>query len=252
MILADFLEKPLGKGDASVNVSAITQALSIKYDLYSKTKGDKIKMKIFRQPLKDTYWVWLTMPTETERDNTYDVVYKFINPKPTNRVSISISKFDIQIFANTPSFAYTYSYVYNKNGLLIPSLQGKLGKTFMTSEPEVRNRNNILLFDKYIYFGARYILDSKVLNRAIADAKSNKYEEKLFNSNIRSLNTIMDEYKKAEDKLRVKKRKVKVNNKEKEKRSKDIGGVNRIGKISNSKNANKKSSVKKISSIKKR
>lgn len=255
MTLNEFLENPIGKGDASINVTVLRQALSAKYDIYQKTKYKQVKMSIYKQPLKDVYWIWLEMPTETERDNTYDVVYKFTNPKPTDRTSLGIGKFDIQIFANVPSFAYTFAYVYNANELLIDTLSSKLGKDFISKTPDVRNRNQVLLFDKYVYFGARYILDSKVLNRMVADSRASRYQQDNFNSKIRTLSTIMDEYKIADKKLRAKKGKPKNNSKE-EKRS-DVGGVKRIsGKKSGvnniSKNAAKKSTIKKKGTVTKR
>lgn len=229
MILREFLDNPIGKGDASVNTKFIKQALDLKYATYTKNKEKKVEMRIYRQPRNDIYWVHLIMPTETERDNTYDVVFKFSNPSPLDRTALGIGKFDVQIFANTPSFAYTYAYVYNKMGILIPSLTSKLGKIFVSKEPKVRNRNQLSLYDKYIYFGARYILDSKVLYRAVADVKSFKYEEKHFHGTIRTLKVIMDEYETAEEKLK-KKKKVKNYEKRKErsKRSSETATVNRV------------------------
>lgn len=209
MTLNEFLDNPIGKGDASVNTAVIKSALDVKYRSYTDASTGKkkiINLKIYRQPMKDIYWIVMTIPSETERTNSYDVVYKFINPKPMNRTSLSISKFDIQIFANSPSFAYTYSYVYNKHGLLIPELSSKLGRKFTSTAPDTRNRNQIILYDKYVYFGARYILDSKVLNRMVADAKSSPYDEKYLQSHIRTLNNIMDDYRIAEEKLKGKKK----------------------------------------------
>lgn len=206
MILKDFLENPVGKGDASINASLITESLRIKYEAsYSDNSKNKIGVKVFHQPLKDIYWIWLIIPSETGRGNSYDVVYKFINPDPKNRLGLSISKFDIEIFANSPSFAYTYAYVYNQNKLLVPELSGKLGGTFMKRSPDTRNRNQIILFDKYVYFGAKYIMDSKLLNRAIIDTRAKKYDAKYLSNNIRSLSKIMDEYQIAEQKIRKKK-----------------------------------------------
>lgn len=103
-----------------------------------------------------------------------------------------------------------------------------------------------MLYDKYIYFGARYILDSKVLNRAIADIKSVGYEEKHFNSTIRSLSVIHDEYDKAEEKLKRKKKGVKhEKDKKRSQRSSETESVNRItGSGSTVKNVPKKSNNK--------
>ena len=257
MTLKEFLDNPVGKGDASINASLITDALSKKYEnSYTDNaigKKKQIEMKVLHQPIKDIYWIILTIPSETGRGNSYDVVYKFTNPKSGNRLSLSISGFDIQIFANSPSFAYTYAYVYNENNLLISDLSGKLGNVFMKKSPDTRNRNRVILFDKYIYFGAKYILESKVLNRAVADAKSIKYSQEYVSRNIRSLKTIMDEYAVAEEKLRIKKKKEKkgVNNSTNKTKStsSDNTGINTISKRSGTtgvtKNAARKKSVPK-------
>lgn len=264
MTLKEFLDNPIGKGDASINVSLITDALSKKYEAsYTDSaigKKKKITMKILHQPLKDIYWIILTIPSETGRGNSYDVVYKLINSKAGNRLGISISGFDIQVFANSPSFAYTYAYVYNKNGLLIPELSGKLGNIFMKKSPDTRNRNQIVLFDKYIYFGAKYILESKVLNRAIADANSAKYSTTYLTSHIRSLKTIMSEYHDADEKSKNRRKKevgagskYKTNNQDKSTSSAGVKVISKkIGTSGDTKNAARRSSVpKKKGTIKK-
>lgn len=210
MILSEFLNNPIGKGDASIpNKSLIIGALSAKYEKYtdgSKGVNKRIDMKVYRNAGSDTYYFWLVIPTETERDNTYDVVFKFFDGENKHRRDLSISKYDFQVFTNTPSFAYTYAYVYNKAGLIIPEFSGKLGRTFYTDSPDTRNRNQNIMYDKYIYFAARYILESKKMNRVVLGAIAKPYDEKYLVSHIRTLETIADEYRRAEDKLKKKKR----------------------------------------------
>lgn len=210
MTLAEFLENPIGKGDASIpNKSLILGALSAKYDkLTDGSKGDKktIQMRVYRTGGSDVYWFWLVIQSESERDNTYDVVFKFFDASGKNDTTKPISKFDFQVFTNTPSFAYTYAYVYNENNLIIPELKDRLGRTFYLDAPVVRNRNENIMYDKYIYFGARYILDSKKMNRITLEMIAKPYNEKYLTSHIRTLETIMNEYHKAEAKLKKKKR----------------------------------------------
>jgi len=210
MYLAEFLENPVGKGDASIpNKSLILGALSAKYDRYTDGSTGKhkiIEMKVYRNAGSDTYYFWLVMPTETERDNTYDVVFKFHDPEKKHRRDLSIYKYDFQVFTNTPSFAYTFAYVFNKNGLMIPKLTSKLGRKIISSSPDVRNRNQNIMYDKYIYFAARYILESKKMNRVTLEMIAKPYDEKYLVSHIRTLDEIMDQYRKAEEKLKKKKK----------------------------------------------
>lgn len=209
MILRDFIEHPIGKGDASIpNKALIMSALNAKYDKITTTdKASKISLTIFRNPASDTYWFWFVLPTETERDNTYDVVYRFTDTNKAHRKELSIANYDIQVFANTPSFAYTYAYVYNQNDMLIQDLSSKLARDFYTKSPDTRNRNQNIFFDKYVYFAARYILDTKKMNRMALEAIAKPYDKKYLQSQIRSLSQIMEEYKDAEEKLKKKTRK---------------------------------------------
>lgn len=250
MILKDFLSNPVGKGDASVNASLITGSLDIKYNAVYNSGSDreKIEVQCFHQPNKDIYWIWFIIPSETGRGNSYDVVYKFSNPDPKVRTALSISKFDIQIFANSPSFAYTYAYVYAHNDLLIPELSSKLGSTFIKKSPDTRNRNQNILFDKYVYFGAKHIMTLKLLNRTVIDIKSKKFDVKYLTSNVRSLTKIMDDYHIAEEKQRQKK----IPSKKKENTKKSNSGSTGVKVIpkqssvrSITKNAAKKPVVKK-------
>lgn len=256
MNLREFLENPIGKGDASIpNKSLIIGALSAKYNTLtdgSKGKQKRIDMKVYRNPGSDTYYFWLVIPTETDRDNTYDVVFKFHDPESRHRRDLSIAKYDFQVFANTPSFAYTYAYVYDKAGLLIPELSEKLGREFYTDSPDIRNRNQNVMYDKYIYFGARYILDSKKMNRVILETIAKPFDEKYLVSHIRTLNTIMTEYKKAEDKLKKKQKAERNHGKEvpKSRSTGNTSGINIIqakGKVtpSVSKVAHRKNPVQK-------
>lgn len=207
MNLAEFLENPIGKGDASIpNKTLIMGALSAKFErLTDGSKGKQIEMKVYRNAGSDEYWFWLVIPTETERDNSYDVVFHFFDREKQHRRDLSIAKYDFQVFANTPSFAYTYAYVYNKAGLLIPQLASKLGREPIKDSPDIRNRNQNIMYDKYIYFGARYIIESKKMNRVTLEAVAKKFDGKYLVAHIRTLEQIMDEYHKAEVKLKKKK-----------------------------------------------
>lgn len=206
MNLRSFLDNPVGKGDASINNKLIMGVLSQKYDNLINKKDKKIEMTVFKNAASDTYWFWFIITTETNRTNTYDVVIKLSDKDGSHKKDLSVSNYDAQFFANTPSFAYTYAYVYNKNGIMIPELSKKLGGSFIADSPNVRNRQEVIMYDKYIYFATRYLLDSKQMNRARLEVIARPFNEKYLFSKIRTLDTIMDEYKEAERKLKAKER----------------------------------------------
>lgn len=217
MTLSEYLDNPMGKGDASLpNKTMVIQTLSSKYNKLMEQKGDNIKLTMYRQGLTGEYYAHLIIPSETERDNTYDVVFRFFDSNKEHTKDLSIRKYDVQMFTNTPSFAYTFFYVYRQYGLLIPLFDGKFGKEFLTMAPTIRNRFEVVNFDKYLYFGARYLLDSKwFLNRAYLDTHCVKLNQKKLVASVRSLKTIMSEYNTAHSKLQQQKKYAKVASKRK-------------------------------------
>lgn len=210
MTIREYLENPMGKGDSSIpNRAALIASLNEKYLSLDRRKGKDIKMTIYRVPLKNEYYFHLIIPSETERDNTYDVVFRFFDPENAHNRELTISGFDIQVFTNTPSFAYTFAYVYRQSGLLIEWLSKKLGKKPVTQQAVVRNKFGLINFDKYLYFGAKYILESKHMNRIAIESTSIPMNRAGFERKIRSLEQIMREYDTAKSKLRTEKRHVK-------------------------------------------
>lgn len=209
MNIREYVDNPMGKGDSSIpNRKQLIESLDVKYQRLIRNKGNDIKLFIYEAKNKtDDIYFHIIIPSETERSNTYDVVFKFSDPTKELRKNLSISEYSVSVFSNSPSFAYTFAYVYEKNGLFIHSLADRLGKDFFKKSPDVRNRFGIINYEKYVYFGARFILDSKRLNRAFMTMISKPYKADPFKHRIRRLDVILTEYQKAEKTLRQKKKK---------------------------------------------
>lgn len=224
MKLKDFLENPAGKGDSSTNRAILRSILDSKYDNLVKNKH--ISHKIYKVLNKQEYYVHLIIPSETERTNTYDVVLKFTDSGDTNS-DLTILNYDVTFFCNAPSFAYTFGYVFYKDGLLINELWDKLGKTIINNAPSTRNRYGIVNYDKYLYFGAKYVYESRLLIKSTLRLRSINYSKIVFHGSIRNLDTIMSEYQKAKNKLRAGKGKP-ITPSSHEVKSRDNGNVNKI------------------------
>lgn len=255
MTLKEYINNPAGKGDSSLNRAATITMLDSKYEKLIKEKS--IKVRTYRKlGGRDEYYIHLVIPTETNRDNTYDVAFYFYND-PEKPVS-DIKNYHVQCFANTPSFAYTFLNVYYKEGLFIECLMDKFDDVFFKGEPEVRNKYKIVNYDKYLYFGAKYILESHLLNKAILEVRSINYTELIFKKHIRTFSKIMSEYRKANNAL--KDGKTKKNDKDtkrdnsKRRTVNSNGVVQPVAKKTSSVKTKKpvKKSVKKINKIQKR
>lgn len=202
MMLTDFLKNPSGKGDVGSNSKIIAATLDSKYEKLMKEKGKKITCKVYKVLTKEIYYFHLIIPTETERDNTYDVVIELSDLEGRCKNDSSIVKYDARFFSNAPSFAYTYAKVFRDNDLLVTDLIGKFEDEQVSQDPVVRNRYGIVGYDKYLYFGVKYIYESRMLSKLTIGYQAIRYSKTLFVPQIRSMTTIMKEYRIAEGKLK--------------------------------------------------
>lgn len=200
MTLKEYVDNPAGKGDSSMNRAILQQIYDQKYEKYITNKDKQIKCTYYKVMNKDAYYVHLVMPTETERDNTYDVVFYFY-PSEKSKVSVSLYNHNIKVFSNSPSFAYTFAYVYNQNQMLIPGLRDKYPQEMIKQKPEVKNRYEVMNYDKYLFFAAKYLLETKSLNKAIMSVKMLTYTPQVLSMRVRNLDRIMIDYRKAKNKL---------------------------------------------------
>lgn len=224
MTLKDFLTNPSGKGDTALNTKAIASILDSKYSKLLEKKERLIKCTIYKVLTKEVYYIHLVIPTETERDNTYDVVIQLSDLEGAHKHETSIVNYDAKFFSNAPSFAYTYAKVYRDNELLIQSLQNKFDKQQLTGNPDMRNRYGIVGYDKYLYFGVKYIMESKMLSKLTIGYRSIRYSAAVFVPQIRSIDKIMQEYHRAEQKLKKSKDKSGSDKQQKERTNRSLQG----------------------------
>ena len=157
------IDNPTGKG--SGNVAAryrIRQAMSATY------------IKLLQKYRKQFYTVpylypdgrilfHVKVPSEAYLINkiSYDVLIEFEN-KPGTRLALRNAKF----FSNSPSFIFTYAYVFYHKDLVIPAFAGKLPSQCISQAPVIRNPVESLGFEKSIYVAGRYLIDSFALGEA--------------------------------------------------------------------------------------
>lgn len=206
MTLKEYVENPMGRGDSTLgqNRKLIVDTLKGKYESLTNRKEIKMKCYIAEMAIPKKYYIHLTIPSETERENTYDAIFEFTQDK-----DVPMTKWNVRVFSNSPSFAFTFAYVYLKHDLMIKGLAKKLGKEFMRKEPNIRNRYQVVSYEKYVFFGAMFILDSKILGEEAFRKKATSVPTTVYPGKVRTLEEIMKEYDSAKGKLERKKLKEK-------------------------------------------
>lgn len=202
----EFLDNPMGKGsNAITSRKLIKDDLERRYVSLMRRKSKECKTTIYKN--KDDYYFHITIPSETERDNTYDVVIQFVLPEnnpDTAKNNSSLGTHHVKFFSNSPSFTYTFAYAMNEYGFLISELKKKYRDEVLDKMPTTRNPSEILSYEKSTTFALFHIMHLNYLNKATIDRIAKKYnKDELFKS-IREDDKILLEIKKANNKLKSK------------------------------------------------
>ena len=69
-----------------------------------------------------------------------------------------------KFFSNSPSFIFTYAYVFNQKSILVDKFKQKLPNQCLTQPPVIRNPIESLGYEKSIYIAGKYLMDSFALS----------------------------------------------------------------------------------------
>jgi len=199
--LSEYIDNPMGKGS-----TAIANRNLIKSDLDSRYNKLLEKHKDFKHTMYydvNTFYAHILIPSESERNNTYDVVIQFVPLEKEVIQDVNLNRYCIKVFSNCPSFTYTYAYVYNDYDMMIDFLRNKYRNQVLQDNPIVKNPGEIINFEKSIYFAAKYIQSNKTLMNKFTLASIAKRMNKVeFAKTIRNTDTIELEIKKENNRLK--------------------------------------------------
>lgn len=156
--IGSYLNNPIGVGAATLpQRKAILETLQAKY--YNLKKTSKFSTKVFK--VGKSVLFLIKVPSETVDKLYYTVALEFLDADDNT----SLLNKNINIFSNSPSFAYTYAYVFNDRKLLISYLSSRLPKQSLTDEPEIRNPDEIINYEKSIVYAILYFRENRFFER---------------------------------------------------------------------------------------
>ena len=86
-------------------------------------------------------------------------------------------------------------------------MKSKFDPLVFKKDPVVRNKYKIVNYEKYIYFGAKFITEGKLFfSKEYLIGNARIYNPKKFSTSIRDMDTIMVEYQRADRKVSESKR----------------------------------------------
>lgn len=106
-------------------------------------------------------YIKVNVPSETFDNFHYEVLVKFIEP---NMKATSIIDSHIELFSNSPSFVYSYAYVFNFFNIFIKELSKKMDKKALEELSAVRNPDAVVFYEKTITMALIYIKEQQLCN----------------------------------------------------------------------------------------
>lgn len=202
----------MGKGS-----NAIPSRQLIRHDLdqrYTKMMVEnkkKIQLTIYKD--KIDYYFHFKIPSESNRrENTYDVVLKFMLDDDIKEVENdkNLNRYYLQFFSNSPSFTYTFAYAFNFHDMLIQTLTKKYESVVLKQLPMTRNPAEIISYEKSIYFACHYLLrDRRYLDKEFIKRLAKPYNATTLQRVVRNTDQIKLEIKKEDNRIKQEKEELK-------------------------------------------
>lgn len=238
MKLKSFMEDSfqVSPGSVKIDNKGTIERYREKYE--ALIKHAEFKHEIYTVNPHDRHIVHVKVPSETVDNFYYDVCLEFSGEDP----STDLMNCDVKVFSNSPSFVYSYAYVFAhwvpegrpatgrdsmmidrlrgkmpRDRMLIPGLEQKIGKQPTHDQPVVRNPLGIPLFDKSIYFAVFYLLDKDITWADILSVHNN-IRVQVLAVNVADFDKLMNERKRLANRQKeMKKRDAETQKKAQEK-----------------------------------
>lgn len=121
-------------------------------------------------------------PSDSNPEVLYDVVLRFYTTDPAVRKDTTLRNYKIQVFSNSPGFAFQFAYVYYKNGLMIKEFEDHYSPMALNTPPEKSNPLKAVGYDYTVFFALYHLKINPAYLRKTAIQKFgedlNKFDHK--------------------------------------------------------------------------
>lgn len=197
--ISEYMVNPGGKGSSVIpNRQLIIDDLKARY--YKLKKDRPFDMDIYK--VGNDYFFHILVPSEDpETDIKYDVVVQFTMAGEDFKNELLLKRYYLKLFSNSPSFVYSYAYVYHKNGILTDYMEKKFKDIELKSSPDIRNPREVISFEKTTYFACLHLTESVgLLNKMYLDGHLKGTKITPLVKNVRTIDAMLLKIKKAKQK----------------------------------------------------
>ena len=280
MLLKEFMldNVSVGKGSVKIPMKGFIESMRERYDEMAKNNIKPFLYSVYKVTPGDRIIVHVKIPSRSLATKFYYDVLLELDPPKT---AVTIEDCHVKIFSNSPSFVYSYAYVFyhldpdgkqidpkksrKGAGLLINRLQGKipssrllmpgtedkLGDKVLKNPPVIRNPHNLPLFDSSIYLAIIYLEEVTSLPLILHQAR--RITENQLLSSIPDFEKLMEQRKriarKESDLKKKEKARVQAEFEEHEKKLRRLNSSHGVMKQKTPNRAKKPSAMKKPRSM---
>lgn len=183
-----FLETPFGKYNSNIYQKYRAE--------YAKAKGsNQIKIVGYTQ-MGTSYLYHIQVKSESKSTKKnkywYDVIIQFFPPNRDVENDLTLNRYYVRFFSNSPGFIYKYAALYKMHGFLIEGLYNKLDPDYIDTLPNKTNAAMDMYYDKSLYFACQYLCDHsmRALSKVMTVAFHKKISPDEFFNNIPDFRTI--------------------------------------------------------------
>jgi hypothetical protein len=163
--------RPFNKGFSALQIKLVMNDLVFRY---TKTVQAKIKIRIFKD--NNDYFIYAKIPSESNDEYPdsgplhYDVIIQLSPPNKASLAWDNIREYDAKVYANIPSFTFTFNYIYHFRRALIDLPSGFYTRRAVMERARVRNPLNLLGIEKSLWFTVFHLDDCKLFRRNRIDS----------------------------------------------------------------------------------
>lgn len=151
MNIHEYLNYPMGKGASYMMIGEAKQILIDKFLL----DESEINYNLYNTGY--TLVFHFELPSHSAKGVKYDVVIEFPYKKEDLDRGNNLYEFPFKVYSNSPSFIYTYAYVFYQKNLICNWLVNRYDRKTLSTPPKQRNEFGIIFYEKSIFFSLYYI-----------------------------------------------------------------------------------------------
>lgn len=181
------------------------RSIAAKYKVMNKLQTDFLSIKnlfelSYVNKTSEYIEIFLKIPSEPFREKLkYDVIVRFyLNSNEDNKIEASTP---VEVFSNSPSFMFTYTFVYKKHNVLIEEYEKFQAKRALTEKPLKTNPHEILGFEKSLFYAFLWLRDEGFMSNVGAFLNKYKMRKKHPNKIPMSSTDKLTEYNKVKSKF---------------------------------------------------